>query len=116
MYLAANKSLPLVADHPGSGFYTTALRDKNDEAVRQHFTKDHVVCAGTYEGCGCGFFTLEHAEETPFKQCGAVELFTCWEGDQALAPNHRGAITLGEIATGALKWDTREFFTIQSAT
>jgi hypothetical protein len=103
MYLAANKSLPLVADHPGSGFYTTALRDKNDVRRFLRGLRLRLLHAGTRRG-------------DALRQCGAVELFTCWEGDQALAPNHRGAITLGGIATGALKWYTREFFTIQSAT
>jgi hypothetical protein len=43
----------LVADHPGSG------------STRRHF-ETRTMYAGSYEGCGCGFFTLEHAEETPF--------------------------------------------------
>ena len=97
IYLAADEPLPLLNDHPGAVFYTAELRDKNDEAVRQHFTKRYVVYVGSFEGCGCGFFKLEHAEyaepeevesrrsslsalaaylSDALRQCGAVELFS----------------------------------------
>ena len=136
IYLAADEPLPLLNDHSGATFYTVPLRDKNDEAVRRHFTKRHVVYAGSFEGCGCGFFKLEHAEyaeaeevescrhslsalatyvSNALRQGASMELFTCWEGDQAQSAIHRGVLTPPEIAAGALKWDSREFFTIQPA-
>jgi len=136
IYLAANEPLPLLADHVGATFYTTVLRDRNDEVVRQQFTKPHVVYAGSYEGCGCGFFKLEHAEYAEpdeveacrrslsalaeylsdvLRRCDSVEIFTCWEGDQARPASHRGIATPSQVATGILKWDSRELFTIQPA-
>jgi hypothetical protein len=136
IYIASDEPLPLVDDHKGAMLYTTPLRDEQDQAVRRHFSKPHVVYAGSYEGCGCGFFKLEAADyidpedveacrgslsalaaylSDALRQGGAVEVFTCWEGDQARAASHHAVATPRDIAAGILKGDSREFFTIQPA-
>jgi hypothetical protein len=136
VYIAADAPLAFISwDERLPAFHTTELNDE-DEGVRGQFSKSHIIYAGSYEGCGCGFFKLEHAEyEEPgdlaacreslsslgdylagaLRQHGSVELFTCWAGDQAQPPQSRGILTPADVTAGVLKWDARQFFTVQNA-
>ncbi len=83
-------------------FYTMGLTD-TDQVVRKHFSSQYIVYAGSYEGCSCGFnygreypdYEDSHddllaAEEsriellTYIRKNDVIELYSCWEGDQAL--------------------------------
>ncbi len=116
IYLAAEGPLPLIewcAETPG--FYLADLETENDELVRVQFTRPHVYYAGSHTECGCGFnygriakFERD-AEELARKhhslaamseylaheigRVGEIELFSCWDGDQAADPELRRDLT-----------------------
>lgn len=68
IYIASNDPLPIIQQREYSKdafssptwpreaqrFHTATLR-KEQEIVRTHFHYPHVLYAGSYEGCGCGF-------------------------------------------------------------
>jgi hypothetical protein len=106
VYIAAAAPLELVAwDETAPAFHVTA-RLNREEAVRRQFTPAHVHYAGSHEGCGCGFqlgqypaCSVEDAEQkraslTAFaaylehevERVGRVQLWACWDGDQAEPP------------------------------
>jgi hypothetical protein len=119
VYIATDHPLPTSAwDEARPCFYVTELSER-DETVRRQFTKPFVYYAGSHEGCGCGFqfdesdgievdpdalaasrdsrrrladflaAALQHQSE--------VELFACWDGDQAAEPEHRGRIRPSDL-------------------
>jgi len=113
VYIAANRPLPAIDwDESHPAFYVATL-GKDEEPVRNQFTKPHVYYAGSHEGCGCGFQLGKDrgAQDPEQARCreslGAffkylqdaltrvddLELFACWEGDQAARVEHRRALT-----------------------
>ena len=103
VYIAANRPLPTIDwDESHPAFYVATL-GKDEEPVRNQFTKPHVYCAGSHEGCGCGFqLGKDRGPKDPEQARGReslgafskyledaltrvddLELFACWEGDQA---------------------------------
>ena len=135
VYIASDLPLPLIAwNERTPAFHTAELCGSDVEPVPGQCSQPDVVYAGSYEGCGCGFFKFEHAEYAEpeelqacreslsqlaayvaelLRQDGSVELFACWVGDQAQRPELRGELTLTEITAGGLKWDSRQFFTVR---
>ncbi len=113
VYIAASQPLDLIPwndAHPA--FYISDLIEF-DSSVRDQFSAEHVYYAGSHEGCGCGFQYGEYPhfddDERPLKRASldafaaylsrqlervdAIELYACWDGDQAAAPEHRRALT-----------------------
>jgi hypothetical protein len=68
LYIASDKPLPLTKQpeyakgctssptwpREAPRFHTATLQP-NQEAVRLHFSHPHILYAGSYEGCSCGF-------------------------------------------------------------
>lgn len=81
--------------------------------VRDQFTKPHVYYAGSHEECSCGFqLGKDRSPEDPEQARGReslgafakylqdaltrvddLELFACWEGEQAAGVEHRRHLT-----------------------
>ena len=120
IYLAADGPLPLVewqAEAPG--FYIIDLETDNDRLVRAQFTVPHVYFAGSHSHCGCGFNygRIAQFERDPEElvrkhnslaamseylaheigRVGEIELFACWDGDQAADPEIHRALTPGSL-------------------
>jgi hypothetical protein len=114
VYVALDYPLPTVAwDEARPRFHFTELSDR-DEPVRRQFSKPWVYYVGSHEGCGCGFQYGEFEEfegddatwaaaqdsrrrlaeflAVALQHQVAVELFACWDGDQAAEPEHRGRV------------------------
>lgn len=116
-------------------FYIGKLQDK-DKDVIQHFSKSHIYYAGSWRGCGCGFFvepgwaeSENHAEEIEWnKNCirdfieflkkvlqktDEIELFVCWEGDQSKEPKRKLEVTPGDLLGQSLPFEERDFVIIR---
>ena len=126
LYLATSFEPPLIPDHgyqQGSGKINTSRwrleQSEKGIAVRNKFTLPCVTDVGSDVGCGCGFrhgeaagfgpdddvsktqpnhvglvaYLAEHCGKEPF-----VELYGCWDGDEAQDVRDRRKIELSELA------------------
>ncbi len=114
LYIASDRPLPLTKqpEYPkdctssptwpreAQRFHTATLQEKQ-EAVRFHFGYPHVLYAGSYEGCGCGFnYGREYPEAEDdaehltaaresvaelvryVRDSGVREIYSCWFDDE----------------------------------
>jgi len=110
VYIASDKPLPLISwvEERPSFYVEEATNDKT--GIKKQFNNQYIYYAGSHEGCGCGFFKdgevgeeLAQVEENynnlssyikKAKESGAkLQIFSCWEGDQADEPEHSEEIT-----------------------
>jgi hypothetical protein len=130
VYIASDEPWPTVNwDDERPAFYVAVIHD-TDAAVRSQFSKPHVMYAGSHEGCGCGFQYGEYpefrdADEAVLRRAsldqfadyldeavrcsGAIELYACWEGDQAAAVEHRRTMTPQSLRLEDFFFKQREF-------
>jgi len=129
VYIASNKPLPLVNwnnDRPR--FHVLAISEE-DKGIAKQFKNKNVVYAGSHEGCGCGFFKEgEEGEKLKIRQAnyeelayylsslkfsGAkLELFSCWEGDQAETPEFRERISLATLVSPEFQFKEKAYYEI----
>ena len=120
LYAAADSPLPempaVTPPHPLS------VRPicETEEPVRPHFTKPHVYFLGAHTGCSCGFqYGMGGSEDDEGRasvralgtyltlavaSVGPVELFACWEGDEA-----EPATTSEVVSPEAISGDAERF-------
>jgi hypothetical protein len=145
LYIASDRPLPLVdrAQLPADAihsptwpreaqrFYTAELKPK-EEAVRSHFNYPHVLYAGSYEGCACGFnYGREHpqsendirhstvaresaAELARYVRANCVrEIYHCWMDDETKPIVTRLRVTPETLASPKFFFEDRELLTIE---
>lgn len=108
LYIAADEPLPLRAFDSEAPAFNVADLTEHELGVRVQFSKPHVYALGSHTRCGCGFDRgqahpdrLEELAATraslgalrdylneAMRVAGPVELYACWFGDQAAAPDH----------------------------
>jgi hypothetical protein len=131
LYIAADHPLPIIIEreHPKDAmlsptwpreaqrFHTAAIRPEQ-EPVRMHFSHAHVLYAGSYEGCGCGFnFGREYpeAEDDPehlaasresiaelvryLREQNVKEIYVCWFDDESKPTIFRRTIAPEALAS-----------------
>jgi hypothetical protein len=117
LYLGSEKPLPLIAwDEDKPSFHVTELPEDLN-GVRQQFSKPYVYYLGSHQGCGCGFSYGQYEnddEELEARECvsrlskylsqaveiaGALELYSCWSGDEEEPPSFQENVTQDEIPT-----------------
>jgi hypothetical protein len=133
LYIASDHQLPLIDwDENKPDFYVKELGGQYDEKVKSQFTKPHIYYVGAHTGCGCGFeygrYPNNENDEEKSRQSvnqlsdylgvvtakfGEIELFACWEGDQAKEPEHRGEITAKEIGGKSFWFEEKQFLIIK---
>ena len=134
VYLAADRPLRMIAwDESAPAFNTSALAP-DEERVKRQFGKPHLIYAGSYQGCGCGFqlgqYPAQHSEPAEIVQrrqslhefaaylreelqrVGDVELFACWDGDQEASPEHHRTLTPSALETDGFFFLQMELSTI----
>lgn len=109
LYLAADRPLALHPFDPAVPGFNVAELAPREEVVRGQFGKPFVYRLGAHTWCGCGFDRGQVGPDQPremeateaslrhlraylgeaLELAGPVELFSCWEGDQGAAPDHR---------------------------
>ena len=102
VYLASDRALasvPWDEDRPAFHLQPVAA----SALVRKQFKLAHVYYAGSHEGCGCGFSkdgeagedlarcqqnyaALARVAREAMANGATLQVFTCWEGDQDVAP------------------------------
>ena len=138
VYLAADRPLPLIPwDENARGFHVTELAGEKDEPVRGQFTKPHVYYAGSQLICGCGFNYGQspESEDDPLELAlkaktlrdmseylaraledgGTIELFACWEGDQAAPPEHRRELTPDSFGEDGFVFEEKELILVRGS-
>ena len=148
LYIASDKSLPLTKqpEYPkgctlsptwpreAQRFHTATLKPKQ-EAVRSHFSYPHVLYAGSYEGCGCGFNygreypqsenDSEHltaaresvAELARYVRDSRVrEIYSCWFDDEAKPIVRKRTVTPEMLASLEFIFEEQELLTIDHGT
>lgn len=115
VYLAADTPLREIAWNKAAPAFNATPLAPDKLRVRRQFSKQHLIYAGSHEGCGCGFqlgeyppeytepdelsrrrrslhdFAAYLREEIP--RVGAIEVFACWDGDQEAPPEHHRGLT-----------------------
>ncbi|MBN1426843.1 MAG: hypothetical protein JXB07_00575 [Anaerolineae bacterium] len=135
VYIASESPLPLIAwNDQCPAFYVTELPRPQDEQVRVQFSKPYVYYVGSHQGCGCGFlygqypgFEDDANEERDKRESvarlsqylaeavaanGPIELFACWDGDQAIEPEDWGNITPEDIGGEVFYLEELQFLVI----
>jgi hypothetical protein len=138
VYLAADRPLPLIPwNEHARGFHVAELTGEKDEAVRGQFTKPYVYYAGSHTICGCGFNYGQYpdAEDDSAELAlkarslrdmraylvkavedgGTIELFSCWEGDQAAAAEYRREIVPDAIEVDSFGFREKELMVVRRA-
>ena len=101
------------------------------DPARRKFDGSYVYYAGSHQGCGCGFLKDgEQGEELALSQAnynalaavlrsalreGAkLQLFTCWEGDQADEPESVQAVSVAALVGQSYELQQLELLTVTS--
>lgn len=121
LYAAADAPLPEIPERtPPAPLSSRLIRDA-EEAVRQHFTKPYVYFLGSHTGCSCGFQYGEYVEEdsegresvrrlggylaAAVEQLGQVEVYACWDGEEAEPVEEREVVTPAAFTGEAEEFD-----------
>lgn len=136
LYIASEKPLRIIPwDELNPSFHVIEL-SKKDEAVKTHLNQSYVLYAGTYEGCGCAFKygreypeyqvdpeELRNAKDSYAQLCkyifdaiekgGMVQIFSCWEGNQKIAPTIFREIIFSELNRDDFLFVENELITVK---
>ena len=125
VYVASDYPLPTTAWNQAHPAFHVVDVPEGDAPVRCQFSKPCVYYVGSHEGCGCGFQYGEYEGfevevDLPDKRNSRrllseflsaalrhqqeVELFACWDGDQAIKPEYRARLQPADLL------HTRSFF------
>jgi hypothetical protein len=132
LYMASDKERPLVSwDDAHRGFHV-ALRDG---VAVPHLTKPHIRYLGSDQGCGCGFQTaglamIDDKEQRAIvrknqeglarylSECLSdeefIELFTCWNGDEALPLERRRELRVEELLEDEFEFGEKELIVVRA--
>jgi len=134
VYLAADKPLQMIEWNEAQPGFNVSDLAETEQQVKCQFNKKYVVCAGAYEGCGCGFQYGEYGPENyepekwnqglrsveqfseylrdEIRRVGTIELFACWSGDQVSSPEHHRTLTPGSLMVPGFFFLQKELSTI----
>jgi hypothetical protein len=130
VYLASSAEIPggLRGRADAHAFYLEPVPAGN--AVRRHFAVPYVYYAGSHEVCGCGFMkdgrddddrARSQADYDALARCirstqaagATVELFACWEGDQADDPDFPEMRSVEDIEDPAFEFREGQFVSVR---
>ena len=115
IYIGSDKELPCSKwDAKNPAFFVEDIMDSNHDGVEIQFDKKFIYYAGSYQGCGCGFYYQDYdvgyeqdPEEIEKSKAdvekliqyledaladNTIQLFACWEGMQKNKPDFKGTI------------------------
>lgn len=113
VYVASSIELPSIKwEKTAPAFYLKPARSR--DTVRRQFSLPNVYYAGSHEGCGCGFLkdgvpdeeseiyranyrALADCIRTAKHRGAAIELFSCWEGQQSARPEFVESVNVDNV-------------------
>jgi hypothetical protein len=128
VYVASSKPLPTSAwQKDARAFYLEAVAAH--ESVRKQFAAANVYYAGSHKGCGCGFIkdgevgedlaacqrnydALSLVVARAMADGAAVEIFSCWEGDQTKPPEFVESLAPQALAEPGFELKERQLLRI----
>lgn len=145
LHIASDQPLPLIAQREitedqwssptwpreAQRFHTAQLRPAQ-EVVRSHFRVPHVLYAGSYEGCGCGFnfgrqypglendedhLTASRESVAELARCvreaRVREIYACWFGDESEPTADERVLTPEALASPEFFFREQELLRIE---
>lgn len=135
LYIASDESLPLITWNKQSPAFHVIELSEQEQVIRKQFSSPYVYYAGSHEGCGCAFNygreypeyeddpeELKAAEESTTRladylsdvvpKVGALQIFSCWEGEGEKSPEYFREITPDEIRRKDFIFRVPELLTI----
>jgi hypothetical protein len=117
LYLASDGPLPTMQWNPEKPGFNVQVIPRAETPVSRQFVRQHIYVVGSHTLCGCGFdraqANLDHPDELPAAEeslrslraylrdavaiAGELELYSCWDGDQAAEPDHRWMLTPEDV-------------------
>ena len=134
VYIASDYPLPLIQwNKDAPAFHVSELTtDENDERVRVQFSKPYIYYVGAHTGCGCGFEygkypdyedSVEESRQSVIRlaeyltkaveENNNIELFACWEGDQAEKPVKYDTITPFDLGGDSFWFEEKDFLLVK---
>ena len=115
VYLATAAPLETIDWAPEHRAFNVAGLTAHEEPVRRQFSQPHLYYLGSHSRCGCGFQAEGDGDPAAGKRSraalaayvgaarrmGPAELFVCWDGDYASAPERRLRLTPAELESAA---------------
>ena len=90
LYLASDVPLPAIQwDSTRPGFNVEAL-PSSESRVRRQFSRRHVYIIGSHT-------SLQAYLRRAIASAREVELYSCWDGDQAADPDHRLVLAADDV-------------------
>jgi hypothetical protein len=130
VYIASSKPLKTTGrDKANQEFYVTNL-STHELPVKKQFELPNVYYVGSDQGCGCGFLKdgvvgeeLTQVEGNYLqlsgyiadaRQQGAeIQLFSCWEGDQASRSEFQEVISEADLITPEFEFQEKALYTVR---
>ena len=129
IYIATDRTLAEVPWDPSAPAFNLGPLSDQELPVRAQFSLPHLYYTGAHTQCACGFSRTEEPDDTarraslralvvclkPVVQDGTVELFVCWDGDYAAAPQQRLQLPLDELEHDPRWLEERSFVAVVQA-
>ena len=129
VFIASNHPLPLVEWDEEQPRFNVVPLSGDEWRVKIQSQYPHVVYAGSHQRCGCGFIKDgEVGEELnaiqrnydalaeylrPLQSDGAaLEIFSCWEGQQEDEPEHQQKLTLEQLVAPDFEFEEKAYYEI----
>jgi hypothetical protein len=132
LYLASEVPLRTIDWNQEKPAFTVQAIPRAESPVSRQFAKQHIYIVGSHTLCGCGFdraqANLQHPDELMDAErslgalqaylreavgiAGELELYACWDGDQAVVPDHRWAINPDDVSPTMSWFPDRTYATI----
>jgi hypothetical protein len=115
VYLAAAVPLEPITWSPERPAFNVAGLTEHEDPVRRQFSQPHIYYLGSHSRCGCGFQASGDSDPAAgersraalaayvgaARRMGPAELFVCWDGAYAVAPERRLRLTAAELEAAA---------------
>ena len=118
LYLASDVTLPAVGWNQEKPAFNVEPISPAESPVSRQFARRYLYVVGSHTLCGCGFdrdqADPQHRDELldierslgslreylreAVAIAGELELYACWDGDQAAEPDHRWSLTPDDVS------------------